>query len=222
MPESTRVEDYIERRQQMVLHQLAERGIQDPRVLEAMAEVPRERFVAADLRHLAYEDCALPIAERQTISQPYMVAAMCEVLRLHGDETVLEIGTGSGYAAAVLSRLVRRVISVERHPALAERAAARLWELGYTNITVRLGDGTRGWRADAPFDAITVTAGAPAVPEALTAQLADGGRLVIPVGTEREQTLLRLTRCGAHIHREELMPCVFVPLIGAGGWEGQE
>lgn len=211
-----------EQRAQMVMRQLAERGIQDIRVLEAMGEVPRERFVAGDVRHLAYEDCALPIAEGQTISQPFMVAAMCEALRLHGPETVLEIGTGSGYAAAVLSRLVRRVISIERHPALAERAAALLRDLGYTNVEVYLGDGSRGWPALAPYDAITVAAGAPTIPEALTQQLRDGGRLLIPVGEPRQQVLLRLTRTGDRLWQEELMPCVFVPLIGAQGWSGPE
>ena len=211
-----------EQRAQMVMRQLAERGIQDIRVLEAMGEVPRERFVAGDVRHLAYEDCALPIAEGQTISQPFMVAAMCEALRLHGPETVLEIGTGSGYAAAVLSRLVRRVISIERHPALAERAAALLRDLGYTNVEVYLGDGSRGWPAAAPYDAITVAAGAPTIPEALTQQLRDEGRLLIPVGEPRQQVLLRLTRTGDRLWQEELMPCVFVPLIGAQGWSGPE
>lgn len=214
--------DTAERREHMVLHQLAERGIQDIRVLEAMGEVPRERFVAGDVRHLAYEDCALPIAEGQTISQPYMVAAMCEALQLRGSETVLEIGTGSGYAAAVLSRLARRVVSIERHPALAERAAALLRDLGYTNVEVHLGDGSRGWSAAAPYDAITVAAGAPTVPDALTAQLRDGGRLLIPVGEPRQQVLLRLTRNGHRLFKEELMPCVFVPLIGAQGWSGPE
>ncbi len=214
--------DTSERREHMVLQQLAERGIQDIRVLEAMGEVPRERFVAGDVRHLAYEDCALPIAEGQTISQPYMVAAMCEALQLRGPETVLEIGTGSGYAAAVLSRLARRVVSIERHPALAERAAALLRDLGYTNVEVHLGDGSRGWSAAAPYDAITVAAGAPTVPDALTAQLRDGGRLLIPVGEPRQQVLLRLTRNGHRLFKEELMPCVFVPLIGAQGWSGPE
>lgn len=211
-----------ERRAQMVMRQLAERGIQDIRVLEAMGEVPRERFVGGDVRHLAYEDCALPIAEGQTISQPYMVAAMCEAIHLRGPETVLEIGTGSGYAAAVLSRLVRRVVSIERHPALAERAAALLRDLGYSNVEVYLGDGSRGWPTQAPYDAITVAAGAPTVPEALTRQLHEGGRLLVPVGEPRQQVLLRLTRSGNRLLQEELMPCVFVPLIGAQGWSGPE
>jgi protein-L-isoaspartate(D-aspartate) O-methyltransferase len=211
-----------ERRAQMVIRQLAERGIQDIRVLEAMGEVPRERFVAPDVRPLAYEDCALPIAEGQTISQPYMVAAMCEALQLRGPETVLEIGTGSGYAAAVLSRLARRVVSIERHPALAERAAALLRELGYTNVDVYLADGSRGWPTEAPYDVITVAAGAPTVPDALIRQLRDGGRLLIPVGEPRQQVLTRITRAGDRLYKEELMPCVFVPLIGAHGWSGPE
>jgi protein-L-isoaspartate(D-aspartate) O-methyltransferase len=211
-----------ERRAQMVIRQLAERGIQDIRVLEAMGEVPRERFVAPDVRPLAYEDCALPIAEGQTISQPYMVAAMCEALQLRGPETVLEIGTGSGYAAAVLSRLARRVVSIERHPALAERAAALLRELGYTNVDVYLADGSRGWPTEAPYDVITVAAGAPTVPDALIHQLRDGGRLLIPVGEPRQQVLTRITRAGDRLYKEELMPCVFVPLIGAHGWSGPE
>jgi protein-L-isoaspartate(D-aspartate) O-methyltransferase len=135
---------------------------------------------------------------------------------------VLEIGTGSGYAAAVLSRLVRRVISIERQPALAERAAALLHDLGYTNVEVHLADGSRGWAAGAPYDAITVAAGAPTVPEALTQQLRDGGRLLIPVGEPRQQVLLRITRHGDRLAKEELMPCVFVPLIGAQGWNGPE
>jgi protein-L-isoaspartate(D-aspartate) O-methyltransferase len=211
-----------ERRAQMVIRQLAERGIQDIRVLEAMGEVPRERFVAPDVRPLAYEDCALPIAEGQTISQPYMVAAMCEALQLRGPETVLEIGTGSGYAAAVLSRLARRVVSIERHPALAERAAALLRELGYTNVDVYLADGSRGWPTEAPYDVITVAAGAPTVPDALIHQLRDGGRLLIPVGEPRQQVLTRITRAADRLYKEELMPCVFVPLIGAHGWSGPE
>jgi protein-L-isoaspartate(D-aspartate) O-methyltransferase len=210
--------EYVEPRQRMVLQQLAERGIHDIRVLEAMGEVPRERFVGADLRHLAYEDCALPLADGQTISQPFMAAAMCEACRLDGHETVLEIGTGSGYTAAILSRLARRVVSVERQPGLAERAVLRLRDLGYTNVTVQLTDGTQGWPALAPYEVIVVMAGAPTVPEALQAQLAEGGRLVIPVGPAREQTLLRLTRQGDRFYREELMPCLFVPLIGVAGW----
>jgi protein-L-isoaspartate(D-aspartate) O-methyltransferase len=206
----------------MVMHQLAERGIRDPRVLQAMAAVPRDWFVPGDVRHLAYEDCALPLGEGQTISQPYMVAAMAAALQLAGDETVLEIGTGSGYAAAVLGRLARQVISIERQPALAERAAARLREGGYPNVAVILGDGTGGWPPAAPYDAISVAAGAPTVPEQLAAQLAEGGRLVIPIGAPRQQVLIRLTRTEEGYQREELMPCVFVPLVGAGGWSNRE
>ena len=211
-----------EQRRRMVLQQVAERGIQDTRVLEALGEVPREQFVAGEARDLAYEDCALPIADGQSISQPYMVAAMAEALRLTGAETVLEIGTGSGYAAAVLSRLAARVITVERQPGLAERAAHRLRALGYANVAVQLGDGTRGWLAGAPYAAIVVTAAAPAVPGPLLDQLAESGRLVIPVGRGRDQQLLRVTRAGGRFVREELMPCTFVPLIGAAGWAGPE
>lgn len=213
------------RRRKMVLQQLAERGIQDTRVLEAMGRVPRERFLAADQQTLAYADSALPIAENQTISQPYMVGLMTEALRLHGTERVLEIGTGSGYQAAVLALLAGHVVTVERHPFLAERAAARLRMLGFRNLDVVIGDGSRGGPGAAPYDAIIVTAGAPAVPESLLAQLAPGGRLVIPVGDTRQQMLMRITRREGPegprgpYKREEIIPCVFVPLIGAQGWK---
>ncbi|MGI8587557.1 MAG: protein-L-isoaspartate(D-aspartate) O-methyltransferase [Chloroflexia bacterium] len=211
-----------ERRRQMVVQQLAERGIHDTRVLEAMSRLPRDRFLAPDLQHLAYSDAALPIAEQQTISQPYMVAVMTEALRLTGAERVLEIGTGSGYQAAVLGMLAREVISVERRPFLAERAGVVLTEFGFRNITVVIGDGSQGWPPRAPYDAIIVTAGAPEVPTSLISQLAPGGRLVIPVGAERQQMLMRLTKQGNRedqLRREELMPCLFVPLIGAMGWK---
>lgn len=207
-----------ERRAMMVQQQLRARGIGDERVLAALGSVPREQFMPPDSRRLAYEDCALPIAEGQTISQPYMVALMSEALQLTGHERALEIGTGSGYAAAVLGRLVGSVISIERHPALAERAAALLKTLGFTNIEVRIGDGTRGWPSAAPYDAIVVTAGAPAVPTSLTGQLAPGGRLVIPVGDAKQQMLVRITNRDGQLLREEITPCVFVPLIGAHGW----
>ena len=211
-----------ERRAAMVQHQLRARGIRDERVLAALGRLPREQFMPPDSRRLAYEDCALPIAEGQTISQPYMVALMSEALQLTGHERVLEIGTGSGYAAAVLGRLAASVISIERHPALAEQAAALLQSLGFANIAVRIGDGTRGWPSAAPYDAIVVTAGAPAVPASLTGQLAPGGRLVIPVGAAKQQMLVRITNQDGQLLREEITPCVFVPLIGAHGWRTPE
>ena len=219
-PQPSRDPDLQERRAQMVMRQLAERGVHDTRVLAAMGRLPRERFLPSDVQHLAYADSALPIAEQQTISQPFMVAVMTEAARLTGAERVLEVGTGSGYQAAVLGLLARQVISIERHPFLAERAAALLRDLGFRNLDVVIGDGSRGWPAGAPYDAIVVTAGAPVVPESLLGQLAPGGRLVIPVGGAKEQTLLRLTRESRDgtVKREELMPCVFVPLIGAQGW----
>jgi protein-L-isoaspartate(D-aspartate) O-methyltransferase len=217
------ITDLAARRDRMVMQQLAERGIHDTRVLNAMGRLPRERFLPPDMQHLAYEDCALPIAENQTISQPYMVAVMAEALRLRGSETLLEVGTGSGYHTALLALLARRVISIERQPFLAERADRLLRDLGFRNLDVVIGDGSRGWPTAAPYEAILVTAGAPAVPQALVAQLAPGGRLVIPVGAAKEQTLLRITRqagSGApQWTQEELMPCVFVPLIGAQGWQ---
>ncbi len=214
--------DLDARRQKMVMQQLAERGIHDTRVLDAMGRLPRERFLPADVRHLVYEDCALPIAENQTISQPYMVGIMSEALRLKGGERVLEIGTGSGYQAAILAMLGGQVISVERHPFLAERATVVLRELGFRNIDVVIGDGSRGWPAAAPYDAIIVTAGAPAVPDHLVGQLAPEGRLVIPVGDAKQQMLMRITNRAGHIQREEIMPCVFVPLIGAYGWSAPD
>jgi protein-L-isoaspartate(D-aspartate) O-methyltransferase len=216
--------DFAERRVRMVMQQLAERGIHDTRVLAAMGRLPRERFVPVDLWHLVYEDCALPIAENQTISQPYMAAVLAEALRLQGHERVLEVGTGSGYQAALLGLLARRVISVERHPFLAERASVLLRDLGFRNLDVMIGDGSRGWPGEAPYDAILVTAAAPGVPQGLVSQLAPGGRLVIPVGDAREQTLLRLTRPAADspLKQEEIMPCVFVPLIGAQGWQAAD
>jgi len=208
----------------MVLTQLAERGIHDTRVLDVMGRLPRELFLPPDARHLAYEDSALPIAEGQTISQPYMVAIMSEALRVQPHEHVLEVGTGSGYQAAVLALLAGTVISVERHPALAERASALLRDLGLRNISVVIGDGSRGWPGQAPYDAILVTAGAPTVPDNLVAQLAPGGRLLVPVGDPKQQMLMRVTNQGQEgpIKREEIMPCVFVPLIGAHGWRAAD
>jgi protein-L-isoaspartate(D-aspartate) O-methyltransferase len=186
-----------------------------------MREVPREEFVPPLLREAAYEDNPLPIAEGQTISQPYMVAYMSEALELSRESRVLEIGTGSGYAAAVLSRIVDRVHTVERLAGLARSARERLARLGYTNVQVLEGDGTMGWPEYAPYDAIVVTAGAPGVPKALAEQLALGGRLVIPVGAHPyNQLLVRVRRTGeSEFREEELFEVRFVPLVGTAGWK---
>jgi protein-L-isoaspartate(D-aspartate) O-methyltransferase len=204
----------------MVDLQLARRGISDPRVLEAFRSVPREAFVPESLGEFAYEDSPLPIAGGQTISQPYIVAFTLEALDLHGGERVLEVGTGSGYAAAVASRLAAEVYTVERLEALAEEASERLARLGYDNVHVRTGDGTLGWPEHAPYDAIAVAAGGPEIPKALLAQLALGGRLVMPVGPdESAQVLMRVTRESDDVFREEPLKEVrFVPLIGEQGW----
>lgn len=208
------------RRAAMVERDIAGRGITDARVLAAMRAVPREHFVPADLRQRAFDDRPLPIGNAQTISQPYIVALMAQALQLQGDEHVLEIGTGSGYGAAVLARLCRHVDTVERISDLADRARQQLADLGVTNVDVHGGDGTLGWPAAAPFDAIVVTAGGPSVPPALQAQLAPGGRLVMPVGAQHGgQDLLRLTRSGGDDFRtESLCGVAFVPLLGAQGW----
>lgn len=206
----------------MVEHDLAARGITDPRVLAVMGELPRERFVAGDLAHLAYDDCALPIGDDQTISQPYVVALMTEALELGPGDRVLEIGTGSGYAAAVLGRLAGTVWTVERHRSLAEQAAAHLHALDIVDVHVVVGDGTLGWPDEAPYDAIVVTAGGPSVPKALLYQLAEGGRLVMPVGEWGGQTLTRVRRSGADLTYDDLGPVRFVPLVGAQGWGDEE
>jgi protein-L-isoaspartate(D-aspartate) O-methyltransferase len=204
----------------MIREHLLGRGVHDPAVLAAMREIPREAFVDEEMQDLAYEDHPLPIAGGQTISQPYIVAYMTEALQLSGTERVLEIGTGSGYAAAVLSRIVTTVHTVERLGDLARSARRRLEVLGYTNIIVHEGDGTLGWPEHASYDAIVVTAGAPKVPQPLLEQLAIGGRLVIPVGSYSYlQSLMRVRRTGEHEYRdEELCGVRFVPLIGAAGW----
>ncbi|MFN2425473.1 MAG: protein-L-isoaspartate(D-aspartate) O-methyltransferase [Candidatus Binatia bacterium] len=209
----------IDERTRMVETQLADRGIADPRVLEVFRQVPRELFLPPELAELAYRDTALPIREGQTISQPYIVAMTAEALELTGDESILEIGTGSGYAAAILSRLCREVFTVERRARLALEARERLERLGYDNVHVLCGDGTLGWPEHAPYDAIAVAAGGPATPKALLAQLSLGGRLVIPVGPEHSQVLLRVTRTGDEKFVEECLGEVrFVPLIGEQGW----
>ncbi len=197
------------------------RGLRDEQVLAAVSAVPREQFVPADLVEFAYHDAPLPIAARQTISQPYIVALMISALQLQSTDRVLEVGTGSGYAAAILAKIADRVFTVERHKILADSARSRLIELGYSNIDVLFADGTLGWPSEAPFDAIAVAAGGPQVPEALKEQLAIGGRLVIPVGDEiHTQKLLRIRRLGDTEYQEEDLGAVhFVPLIGLSGWE---
>jgi protein-L-isoaspartate(D-aspartate) O-methyltransferase len=208
-----------EERREMVLSQLARRGIDDERVLGAMAQVPRHLFVPEEVRAHAYQDRALPIEEQQTISQPFIVALMAQALALDGTERVLEIGTGSGYAAAVLSQLAAEVYTVERWPSLAETAEHRLHDLGYGNVHVYVGDGTAGLPDHAPFDGIVVAAAAPWAPRPLREQLSDSGRLVIPVGGRDEQLLLRMTRHGDEVRTERLSGVRFVPLIGAHAWE---
>lgn len=212
-----------EQRTQMVERQIAARGVADSRVLDAMGEVPREIFVPEDMREFAYEDSPLPIAEGQTISQPYIVGLMAEAAAIRPDDIVLEIGLGSGYAAAVMSRLARRVHAIDRHKTLTERARERMAALGYDNVLVRTGDGTLGWPENAPFDAILVAAGGPHVPQNLCRQLAIGGRLVMPVGTPDQQRLIRVTRRKmADFDEEDLGEVRFVPLIGAQGWAQDE
>ena len=207
-------------RQQMVQGQLVKRGITDQRVLAAIATVPRELFVPAESASQAYQDGPLPIGEGQTISQPYIVAFMLEALQLRGDETVLEVGTGSGYAAAVLSKVCDRVVSIERKSELADRAIRALRTANVTNVTVRVGDGTLGFPEAAPFDAIVVAAGGPELPESLTRQLADGGRIVMPVGPQGNQQLIRYTKDGTEPGKtEQLVAVRFVPLIGDQGWD---
>ena len=206
-------------RQLMVERQIQARGVRAPSVLEAMRTVPREEFVPVELAAQAYDDRPLPIEAQQTISQPYIVAVMAEALALRPTDRVLEIGTGSGYAAAVLSRIAKHVYTIERHGSLAELASERLVRLGYTNTEVLEADGTLGWPERAPFDAIVVAAGGPEVPQALLDQLAIGGRLVIPVGAGRAQELVRVTRTSkTEYRREDLGSVTFVPLIGAQGW----
>ena len=206
-------------RSDMVQTQLKGRGIKDRLVLDAMGKVPRHEFVPPERAGRAYADGPLPIGCGQTISQPYMVAVMTEALCMKGGEKILEIGTGSGYQAAVLAEIAGQVYSIERHATLANRAECILKELGYSNVHITAGDGTVGLDDEAPFDGIIVTAGAPSVPESLKWQLKEGGRLVIPVGGRFMQSLLRITKRGDFYDQEDLLGCVFVPLIGAEGWE---
>ncbi len=207
-------------RQIMLEHHLKARGVKDEAVLQAMEEVPREKFLPDKMMEFAYEDSPLPIGEGQTISQPYIVAVMTQMLELKPGDRVLEVGTGSGYAAAILSRIVDEVFTVERHKSLADDAKEKFRQLGYDNIHVLHGDGTLGWPEHAPYGAIVVTAGAPDAPDSLKKQLAVGGRLVIPTGPPRDQELLRIRKTGEdEYEREEHFSVRFVPLIGAEGWE---
>lgn len=210
--------DYQKLREYMVNTQIKARGIYDPKVLDAMLKVPRHEFVPEDMRPYAYEDRPLPIGEGQTISQPYMVALMTQCMELEGPESVLEIGAGSGYQAAILAEIAANVYTIERFPSLLQRAQEVLARLGYTNYEALVGDGTLGWEENAPFNGIMVTAGAPDVPPSLLEQLADKGRLVIPIGPERYQTLYKIVKKGKKIRREFVTYCSFVPLIGKEGW----
>ena len=206
----------------MVESQIIPRGIRDERVIEAMLTVPRERFVEEGLKEQAYGDYPLPIGEGQTISQPYIVALMTESLALEGHERVLEIGTGSGYQTSILALLAEKVYSIERITAIASRARKLFDEAHCSNVVIRIGDGTDGWPEEAPFEAIIVTAASPEVPDTLLKQLSEGGRMVIPVGSEFEQTLLKVTRRGGRFIKESMGGCRFVKLIGRHGWSANK
>ena len=206
-------------RDRMVETQVISRGISDSRVLEAMRRVPRHLFVEEALQEQAYSDYPLPIGEKQTISQPYIVALMTESLELKGDEKILEIGTGSGYQAAILAELAGRVFSIERFPGLAFRANQILQKLGYRNVIIRVADGSLGWPDEAPFDGIMATAGTPKIPQPLTDQLVMGGRLIAPVGDRQSQELVLVERLPEGIRKTNLGGVRFVDLIGKGGWE---
>ncbi len=211
-------DEYALARRRMVEAQIRDRGVSDPNVLEAMLKVPRHLFVEEALRSQAYGDYPLQIGEHQTISQPYIVAVMTEALGLTKSDRVLEIGTGSGYQAAVLAELAEKVYSIERIRSLMIKARQTLDRLGYPNILIKLGDGTMGWPEEGPFDAIIVTAGAPDIPEPLIEQLAPGGRLVIPVGDRGTQMLKKITKTEDGPLTQTMIPCRFVRLIGQHGW----
>jgi protein-L-isoaspartate(D-aspartate) O-methyltransferase len=211
--------DFSKARQRMVDEQIASRGIKDLRVLNALNKVPRHLFVEEALQGQAYNDYPLPIGEKQTISQPFMVALMTEALELKGDEKVLEIGTGSGYQTAILADLSEWVYSIERIRSLATRARRILYQLHYYNIEIGISDGTQGWKEKGPFQAITVTAGAPDIPQPLLDQLTVGGKLVVPIGDAFSQTLVRVIRMKRGFKREDMGGCHFVRLIGKDGWQ---
>jgi protein-L-isoaspartate(D-aspartate) O-methyltransferase len=213
--------DFPKARLKMVEEQIVSRGIKDPRLIAAVKKIPRHLFVEEALQSQAYTDHPLPIGDKQTISQPYMVALMTEALLLTGRERVLEIGTGSGYQTAILAELSEKVFSVERIRPLAIRARKLLYELGYFNVEIKIFDGTFGWSEESPFDAILVTAGSPDIPETLIDQLALGGKLVIPVGDAFVQDLFRVTKTEGGVKKEDLGGCRFVKLIGKYGWENE-
>ena len=212
---------YAQERERMVREQITARGIRDERVLAAMRRVPRHQFVLPEYRDRAYADCPLPIGVGQTISQPYIVGLMSEMVGLGGEETVLEIGTGSGYQAAILGYLARQVHTIERHAPLARRAHSLLAEMGLTNVHVHTGDGSKGLSEYAPYEAIVVTAAAPQVPKPLLEQLADGGRLALPVGRMEGQILELWRRQAERYEREEVLPVAFVLLRGEYGWQNE-
>lgn len=212
--------DYAIARRRMVEQQIIARGIHEPRLIDALKNLPRHLFIEAGLGNHAYSDSSLPIGEKQTISQPFMVAAMTAALELEGQERILEIGTGSGYQTALLAMLAKRVYSIERIPLLAARARKVLDHLSLSNINIRIGDGTLGWPEQAPYDGILAAAGAPEIPSRYLEQLAIGGKLVIPVGSLDQQVLVRVIRItDQQYQRQELMGCRFVPLIGDQGWQ---
>jgi protein-L-isoaspartate(D-aspartate) O-methyltransferase len=213
---------FEEARRQMVEGQLAGRGIYDKRVLDVMREVPRHRFVPEDMWDMAYRDTPLPIGHGQTISQPYIVAYMTQMLHLTPDDRVLEVGTGSGYQVAILSRLANQVYTIERVEELSKCAEQIIRELGYSNVMFRIGDGGYGWPEATPFDAIVVTAAAPEVPQPLIAQLAEGASLIAPIGPAGYQELVHLTKQGEKTKIEHLVPVAFVPLVGEHGWREQD
>jgi protein-L-isoaspartate(D-aspartate) O-methyltransferase len=211
--------DFSKARLKMVEDQIIARGIRDPRVIAAMKKVPRHLFVEEALQSQAYSDHPLPIGEKQTISQPYMVALMTETLLLTGRDKVLEIGAGSGYQTCILAEIALKVFSIERIRSLAIQVRKLIYELGYLNVEIKFSDGTLGWMEESPFDAIMVTAGSPGIPQPLVDQLAVGGRLVIPVGDPTDQELIRVTRTEEGIKKEDLGGCRFVRLIGQHGWD---
>ena len=213
------MKNFQKARDRMVETQLVARGIRDARVLEAMRRVPRHLFVEEALKEQAHSDYPLPIGEKQTISQPYIVALMSEALELKGEEKILEIGTGSGYQAAVLAELAERVFSIERFPALAYRANQILQKLGYQNVLIRVADGSLGWPDEAPFDGIMATAGTPKIPQPLVDQLSMGGRLVLPVGDRLSQELVLVERTPEGMRKTNLGGVRFVDLVGKWGWE---